>query len=176
MADEQDGGERSDIDRWWAEFLILDTSPPTPGAAERLLALASRFESAQHHDAALEICQRAVDLDQASAEAKFRLGRQCHDAGYPPRFTEALIRRAVDLDPVNPHYRVGLISLLIQFDRFEEAFTYAMMLVPAEIDQITCECCLGRIASLLHSFGDHALAICCERRLSVLAKVVDPIA
>jgi len=147
---------------------------------ELLLQIAAGLESLDQPRLAMEVCRRADKViresgdDSAIAQVVYDMGFYSIRAGFPAHVTESLTRRAIDLEPQNPHFRVGLVSLLIQLDRFEEAFACAQSFSGQQISEVHCKCCLERIANLLHSFGDVQRAARCRERLGELTRSDSP--
>ncbi|MCG8650616.1 MAG: tetratricopeptide repeat protein [Pirellulales bacterium] len=134
----------------------------------QLLDVAAHLESMDQPRLAMEACRRASRIDFETAQIHFDMGFYAARSGCPPHVSEALTRRAIDLDPANVHYRIGLASLLVRLDRFEEAHHIVADISDSQIQDVTCMCCLERVGNLLQSFGDPQRAQRCRERLRQL--------
>ena len=135
------------------------------GEAE-LLRVASALESIDEPQRALHVCRAAGRLAPDSAAVSYQMGFYAARCGEPLGTCEALIRRAVELEPKNVQYRVGLASLLLQLGRDVEAFVAVDPVIPSRLDDVSCECCLKKLANLFFDFDDVARAKLCAGRLA----------
>ena len=147
----------------------------------RMLHIAAGLEAIDEPRLAMEVCRRAerqveqiADDGCVEAQIHYDMGFYAARAGFPPHISEALTRRAVELEPGNVHFRAGLVSLLIRLDRFEEAFDAVAALTAEKIREINCVCCLERIGNLLRSFGASERAMLCRQQLARLQDLREP--
>ncbi|MEM9586810.1 MAG: hypothetical protein AAGA03_05980 [Planctomycetota bacterium] len=138
--------------------------------AELMLQVAAGLEAIDSPDLAMKVCEWITERDESVAQAYYDMGFYSARAGQPLYMTEALVHRALQLDPENIHYRVGLVSLLIQLDRKEEAIRALGKIDSLDIEKVECVSCLRRIADLLHEKGEAVLACVCDRRVDVLSE------
>ncbi|MBX3439697.1 MAG: hypothetical protein KF861_19565 [Planctomycetaceae bacterium] len=117
---------------------------------------------------AMAACRRASASDPLAPQPYYDMGYYASRCGYPPRVTESLAKKALSLDPQNATYRMGLASLLMRLHRREDAYAQAQQLDEAQIESVTCRCCLERIAELFESVSDYRRALLCRQRLLAL--------
>jgi len=79
-----------------------------------------------------------------------------------------VIRLLHEEHSANVHYRIGLVSLLIQLNRDEETIQALGGLDASQIETARCATCLSRIAALFRRTQRHALAEICDDRVTVL--------
>lgn len=158
-----------------ARELYLELVANTELTVALLLEIAAGLEAVDEPKLAMEVCRRAGRRDPEAAQVHYDMGFYASRCGYPPHVLEALVRRAIELEPGNVHYRVGLASLLIRLDRTVEAQRVAQALSPQQIGEITCKCCLQRIDELFEQAGDvERLALCRSRWQELAAATGDP--
>lgn len=138
--------------------------------ASGLLCVAAGLEAIDEPRLAMEACRQAGQMAPDQADVHYLMGRYASACGHPPRVAEALIRHAIDLEPDQLHYRIGLASLLIRLGRKCEAITVIDRFIPARLDEVTCHCCLIRIANLFFDCDDLERAKLCSARLAAIAK------
>lgn len=134
----------------------------------QLLRVAAGLEAIDQPRLAIEACRRAHKLAPELAQVPYQMGLYASRSGYPADVVEALARHAVALEPDNLHYRIGLASLLIRLERPREAMQVLSGVADAELTEITCQCCLRRIANLFFDLGDRPRAARWAERLGQL--------
>ncbi len=127
-----------------------------------MLRVAAGFDRLDEPRLAIETCRRIAESDPDHGQVHYDMGYYAARAGYPRHTTDALICRAIDLDPENVTFRIGRITLLIRWDRADEAVAIASRLTDRELDGLTCRCCLERLAGLFRDFGVRDRAQKCE--------------
>ncbi|MEM9827811.1 MAG: hypothetical protein AAF958_14565 [Planctomycetota bacterium] len=137
-------------------------------SSEQLLRIAAGLEAVGQARLAMEACRQAGVVSPECPNVHFQMGYYAQICGRPDSMVEALIRHAIHLDPVNLHYRIGLSSLLIRLGRKCEAITVIDHLIPDRLNEVTCECCLKRIANLFFDCDDLDRARQCGERLANL--------
>jgi len=152
-------------------LMMLATSPKTNST--QLLRIATGLEAVDQPRLAMEACRQAGKKQPDSADVHYRMGYYVQICGHPPHLSEALIRHAIDLDPRNLHYRIGLASLLIRLGRKSEAFSVIDHVIPDRLWEVACQCCLKRIANLLFDCDDLRRAKLCTDRLKSLEAAAD---
>ncbi|MDG2221984.1 MAG: hypothetical protein P8L85_11420 [Rubripirellula sp.] len=133
-----------------------------------LLRIAMGFEAIDEPRLAMEACRRAGRLSPETPEVQYQMGYYAQICGHPASISEALIRHAIDLDPRNLHFRIGLTSMLIRLGRKCEAVAVIDHLIPQQLSEVTCLCCLKRIANLFFDCDDLERAKLCAVRLGQL--------
>ncbi len=133
-----------------------------------MLEIAAGLEAIDSPALAMQVCELIMIQDDCLAQVYYDMGYYSARAGQPLYLTEALTLRALKLDPANIHYKIGLVSLLIQLKRDDEAIRVVGGMNPSDINQVTCLSCLEKIAVLLqqHEFG--AMASTCRARVEQL--------
>ncbi|MEO1529228.1 MAG: hypothetical protein AAFX06_27730 [Planctomycetota bacterium] len=133
-----------------------------------LLAVAAGLEAIDEPTLAMEACRRAGVLAPESAEVHYQMGHYASSCDYPLSVIEALIRHAIHLEPSNVHYRIGLASLLVRLERRREALQAIGALIPSHLGDVTCKCCLKRIANLYFDCEEFEIARRVAQRLDEL--------
>ncbi|MEO1615480.1 MAG: hypothetical protein AAFV88_06495 [Planctomycetota bacterium] len=134
--------------------------------AELLLRIATGLESVDEPRLAMEACRQAGIREPESADVHYQMGHYAGICGHPTSVCEALIRHAIHLDGTNLHYRIGLASLLIRTERGAEALAILDHVIPDRLGEVTCRCCLKRIANLFFDSDDMQRAKRCADRLA----------
>jgi len=136
--------------------------------APELLKIAAGLEAVDEPVLAMESCRQAGKIAPDAALVHYQMGYYATLCNYPPSVSEALIRHAVGLEPKNVHFRIGLASLLIRLDRKEEAMAALDSTIPDRLGEVTCKCCLKRIANVFFDCDDVERARLCATRLATL--------
>ncbi|QDT04955.1 hypothetical protein K227x_33530 [Rubripirellula lacrimiformis] len=145
-----------------ARELYLQLALPRKLPAPLMLQVAAGLEAIDSPQLAMQVCQWITEQDESVAQAYYDMGFYSARSGHPLYLTEALTHRALQLDPANVHYRIGLVSLLVQLDRDNEAYQAFAKLAPSDIAKVTCVSCLGRIADMLDRQGHPPLSSACR--------------
>ncbi|QDV57878.1 tetratricopeptide repeat protein [Rosistilla oblonga] len=135
---------------------------------EGLLQVATGLEALDEPRLAMEACRRAGKLAPDSAQVHYQMGYYAQLAGQPVSIGEALVRHAINLEPRNLHYRIGLASMLIRLGRKCEAIAVIDHLIPKQLHEVSCLCCLKRIANLFFDGDDLHRARLCAQRIAEL--------
>ncbi|MEL6104926.1 MAG: hypothetical protein AAFU85_02765 [Planctomycetota bacterium] len=135
---------------------------------KELMVVAAGLEAIEEPTLAMEACRQAGVLSPESAEVHYQMGYYASRCDYPSSVVEALIRHAIHLEPTNLHYRVGLASLLLRLDRKSEALRIVRPLIPTQLNQVSCQCCLKRIANLFFDCEEYEIAHRVAERLAEL--------
>lgn len=144
--------------------LLMELAVSGRMSAEAMLRIAMGLEVLGDLTLAMEACRRAGREAPESPVVHYQMAYYATLCGYPASVCEALIRHAVDLDPYNMHYRVGLASLLVRMGRHEEAIGTLEKFVPGQLAEVQCSCCLKRLANLFFDAGDLERAASCAQR------------
>ncbi|MEM6472247.1 MAG: hypothetical protein AAF802_21985 [Planctomycetota bacterium] len=148
--------------------LLMSIATRGNATVEQLLRIAAGLEYIDKPRLAMEACRRAGVLDPEHAEIHFQMGHYAEKCGVPDATIEALIRRALDLEPYNLSYRVGLASMLIRLGRKDEAADVLTLVVPQRLSEITCKACLKRFANLFFDRNRIDTSRLCAIRLAEL--------
>ncbi|MCR9207757.1 MAG: hypothetical protein NXI28_05975 [bacterium] len=136
--------------------------------ADLMLKVAGGLSAIDSPQLAMKVCEWITERDDSVAQAYYDMGVYSAHCGHALYISEALTRRALALDTGNVHYRVGLVSLLIQLRRESEALEVALTFEVDQIRTATCFSCLQRIADLLTRHNHTDLAIACHERSKAL--------
>lgn len=149
-------------------YLVQAESEQVMASTDLMLLVASGLEGVDEPHLAMELCRKASQLDPDSGQAAYDMCFYASRCGAQPALIESLAWRAVELEPRNVHFRVGLASLLIRMHRFDKAYWVVSSLTKCQICDITCECCLERIERLFEFRGDEGRAAVCRQRAHFL--------
>ncbi|MEO9594280.1 hypothetical protein [Rhodopirellula bahusiensis] len=133
-----------------------------------MLKVAGGLSAIDSPQLAMKVCEWITEQDESVAQAYYDMGIYSANCGHALYISEALMRRAIALDSGNFHYRVGLVSLLIQLQCEGEALDIARTFEVAQIQEATCFSCLQRIADLLSRHKQPDLATACQARVKAL--------
>lgn len=133
-----------------------------------MLQVAAGLEAIDSPQLAMQVCEWVTEKDESIAQAFYDMGFYSARAGQPLYMTEALTYRALQLEPGNLHYRIGLVSLLVQLNRDDEAIYTLGSFDEDDVEQVTCASCLSRISGLLQRRGFFDLADECEEKATRL--------
>ncbi|WP_417746264.1 tetratricopeptide repeat protein [Rosistilla oblonga] len=136
-----------------------------------MLRIAAGLEAIDSPQLAMQVCEWITEQDDSIAQAYYDMGRYAACAGQPLYITEVLTIRALQLEPQNVQFRVGLVSLLIQLRRDDEAIRELLLLSRSDLQQVRCFSCLERIAEMLQRHGHTALARDCRAQVARLRSV-----
>jgi len=142
--------------------------------APLLLQVAASLDLLGEPTQAIRACRAAQQADPDHAQTYYDMGYYAAHAGYPANVTESLARRAISLDPENACFRVGLATMLLSADRDREAYELVRQFSARQIEDITCTCCLRRVARLIACEGNEPLAEICRARLARLMMSDEP--
>lgn len=106
-----------------------------------------------------------MENSEITAEQHYNLAFYMGNTGYPVKFIEQEIKKAIQLAPDHLEYRVGLAGFLSQVDRAKEGYQYVAQLTLEYISELTCECCLKRLANVYIAANDQEKAASCLDRL-----------
>ncbi|MEM7475468.1 MAG: hypothetical protein AAF483_10790 [Planctomycetota bacterium] len=151
-----------------ARDLYLSYADCLDGQVEHLLLVAAGLEGIDEPHLAMEICRRASGIDPDCGQIAYDMCFYASRCGAQPALIESLAWRAVELEPDNVHFRVGLASLMIRLERLEKAFWVVGSLNSEQISSINCYCCIERLVALYDSYGDNERAELCRMRLRLL--------
>jgi tetratricopeptide (TPR) repeat protein len=135
--------------------------------AELSLKAAEGLLAAGYPRKAFEVCKRANHRFPTCAELHYHSAYYAALSNAPAHVIETCIRFAVQFSPSNFHYRIGLASFLSRTGRNCDAVAVLNMVVPTRLPEITCCCCLKRMANL---FFDNDLLEQAEQCAIQLAK------
>ena len=143
------------------ENLLSDASVP-PSV---LLQIGGCLNDLERPDLAMEACFSVLRVNDCYAQAYYELGYYAGQCDYALGMVEIFGKRAVELAPETPRYRVGLAGFLYRRERFEEAWQYVRNLSNADIASLSCTCCVERVIELYEMHQDYRRSILCRQRL-----------
>lgn len=138
-------------------------------APHLLLQIAVGLDFANRPDLAASACEKATQLTPKVAQAWYDLGYYLGRSGGDDTAVERLARKAVGMSPDNVRYRVGLAGLLVKSQRFPEAYELVKEFSKADIESISCSCCLQRIVSLYEKARDYRRVIIARQQIVILS-------
>ena len=153
--------------------LLMCVATSQSVTVSELLQIAVALEAIDEPHFSMEACRQAGKKAPETAEVHYQMGYYAQQCGHPASVSEALIRNAIDLDPRNIHFRIGLASMLIRLGQKRKAIAVIDHLIPSQLDEVTCLCCLKRIANLFFDVDDIERAKMCAERLAELGGKVD---
>lgn len=121
---------------------------------EMLLLVASGLDGIDRPHLALDVCRRAAHVDPQSGQVPYDMCFYSVRCGCRASVAKSLAWRAVELEPSNVHFRIGLASLLIKLEERERAAWVVSRLEQEQIEQVSCRCCLARVADLCKQLGE----------------------
>ncbi|MFG0268063.1 MAG: tetratricopeptide repeat protein, partial [Rhodopirellula sp. JB055] len=133
-----------------------------------MLKVAAGLAAIDSPQLAMKVCEWITEKDDTVGQAYYDMGVYSARCGNALYLTEALTRRAIQLDSGNVHFRVGLASLLIQLQRDDEALEVVLSFEKTQLQQATCFSCLQQIADLLTRHQQLELATECQKRSNEL--------
>ncbi|QDU80551.1 hypothetical protein Pla110_22820 [Polystyrenella longa] len=132
------------------------------------LSLAAIFNQLGFVNRAVLLCRKAICHDPAESQAYYDLSVFLGRGGHPLHIVESVARRAIDLDPENVYFRVGLAATLHRAHRSRRAYELIQSFGQSEIRQIRCGCCLKQIIEIFEQTGDFENVQTCEEQLNHL--------
>ncbi|PHQ36413.1 tetratricopeptide repeat protein [Rhodopirellula bahusiensis] len=153
-----------------SEELLMSVATSGKVNSSELLRIAAGLEAIDSPRLAMEACRQAGILNPDQPEVHYQMGYYAQQCGHPTEICESLIRHAIDLDPRNVHFRIGLASMLIRLQRKDDAIKVLAAVIPDRLDEVDCQCCLKRIANLFFDCDDVQRARLCASRLKKLSK------
>jgi tetratricopeptide (TPR) repeat protein len=124
---------------------------------------------AKRWSAALAVGRRAAEQRPDDDGAYFAMAQALARLGRPAEMIVAVLAKAIDLNPVDPRYRVLLSMQLLRCGRQRDAFD-AIAALPAEsYGELACACCAWKLLRLCVTFGDEARAAHFGAQLARLA-------
>jgi tetratricopeptide (TPR) repeat protein len=155
-----------------ARDLYLETANSPTVETSLLLEIALGLHRLGINEAAFQVCKKAVEQDPSVARAHYDMGFYGWLGGRSPETIEHLIRFALELDPTNLQYLLGMMSLLVATHRTEEAIGVAMQIPVEQYSHIRCRCCLRRLERLVKQTGDTIRIQACESHLTVVGATI----
>ncbi len=151
-----------------ARDLYLSQRQIVQESVQLLLLVAAGLEGIDEPHLAMETCRQASAVDPDSGQVHYDMCFYASRCGSRVSVVENLAWRAVELEPGNVHFRVGLASLLVRLERFDKAHWVVSKLTVEQINQVTCKCCLARIQQLYIDMADEERSQWCHERLVAL--------
>jgi tetratricopeptide (TPR) repeat protein len=158
-----------------AQELYLMLAESSPEDFQLLLLVASGLDEINQPHLALQLCRRAEALRPESGQSAFDMCYYSMRSGCPVSLSESLAWRAVELEPDNLHFRIGLASLLCRLDEVPRAIWVLSKLSDGNLRQLECTKCLDRLAKLFRLLGDAQKSSLCLNRLEQLAGKTEPL-
>lgn len=137
--------------------------------ADELLNVAKLFAAVGCQALAIEACRRCVKIDPDYDRGYYELSQLLSSSGAPSNLIETAARKAIQLNPDNCEYRIGLAGFLLQQERAEEAGRLVAEIPDSHFQTMSCPCCLVRLIRIFEFIGDPSRALSCDRQLRILA-------
>jgi tetratricopeptide (TPR) repeat protein len=137
-----------------AASLLSDLAADAEFPAELWEPLYNGFCSLERWQAALAVCRRAARLRPDDDAICFAAANTLARLGRPPQLSLAMLRRAIGLNPSEPRYRVSLAMHLAKMGQVDDAYRTFTELSRAEVEGISCRCCLHKALQLCIERGD----------------------
>lgn len=147
----------------YEHLLQIDSLP-----VDYYAGLYAGFKRAGKLKLALTASRKAIDLSPENDEAYFGMAHCMSILAYPPRQITGVLRKAVELAPDKPHYRISLVIQLALTKRHSEAYGILTHAADDVFTSITCECVVRKLLDLCAWAGDETR---CSRLGGVLAKL-----
>jgi len=151
-----------------ARDLYLLQAKQLADSVDMLLLAASGLEGIDEPQLALDVCRKAGNLDPESGQVVYDMCFYAMRSGCSASLAESLAWRAVELEPDNVHFRIGLATLLVRLGHTHRACRVLQILELSDFRQVCCRCCLERIANLYQQAGSAEKAELCQLRINEL--------
>lgn len=119
--------------------------------------------------AALAVARRAAEERPDDDGAFFAMAQTLARMGRPAGTIIAVLSKAIDLNPVDPRYRVLLAMQLLRCDKRPEAYACVVELAPQAFANLACACCAWKLLRLCVTYGDEERSAVFGARLAQLA-------
>jgi tetratricopeptide (TPR) repeat protein len=137
-----------------ALFMFESLAVDSRATVETLLTAAAGADSLNKPCISLRLCRAAMERDPDVARTYYELGYFLGRCGGPVSMIEAAGRKAVEMAPDQVMYRIGLASLLLKHRREGDAYEVVHELSEEQLSEVTCVCCLVKLANLFETMGD----------------------
>ncbi|WP_010585613.1 tetratricopeptide repeat protein [Schlesneria paludicola] len=111
---------------------------------------------------AVDAARRVAAAQPENAQSIFEFGYYLSRFGTASQLVAAVMKQAISLAPDQVSYRLGLADLLLSTGDRSAAFAWIQGLSARQIEQLTCPCCLERLARLFESGNDWVRAHACR--------------
>lgn len=152
-----------------AQDLYLLAADSCSQDTDLLLTIASGLEGLGNSKLALELARRAGEVDPQSGQVAYDISFYTMRCGCSAYLAESLCWKAVELEPDNVDFRIGLATLLVRLGKTEQACVVLRKLEREGFARVTCRCCLERIADLYRLAGTSQQLESCLRQLEQLS-------
>lgn len=143
------------------EYLLAQSSLPVDYYA----GLYAGFKRAGKMEAALSACRKAIELSPDNDAAYFGMAHCMSGLAFAPRKITNILRKAVDLAPDKPHYRISLAAQLSLTKRRREGYEILAQKPAAILEAIACSCVARQLLDLCAWAGD-------EERCAILGALL----
>lgn len=152
-----------------AKELYLEIAAVNGRDADILLLIAAGLEAIDEPHQAMQLCRRADAAEPNRGQTMYDMAYYAARCGASSTVLESLGWRAVELEPENVHFRIGLASLLVRLGKEAHAFFLVKRLTAEQLGQVTCVCCLRRMGELYARHGENMRLALVQDRLGRLA-------
>ncbi|MCH2595172.1 MAG: tetratricopeptide repeat protein [Pirellulales bacterium] len=126
------------------------------------------FKRADKYELAMSACRMAIELLPENDEAYFGMAHCMSALAYPPRQITTVLRKAVELSPDKPQYRISLSLQLSLTKRRSQAYEVLSKREPEILESLSCNCMARQLLELCAWAGDQER---CSRLGAVLARL-----
>ncbi|MEM9149656.1 MAG: hypothetical protein AAGB19_04300, partial [Cyanobacteria bacterium P01_F01_bin.3] len=149
-----------------ASYEHLLAQPTLP--VDYYAGLYAGFKRAGKFEQAMASCRKAIELVPDNDEAYFGMAHCMSSLAYPPRQITTILRKALELSPDKPHYRISLALQLMLTKRRSQAYEVLSQREPEMLDTLTCHCMTRQLLDLCAWAGDQER---CSRLGEILARL-----
>lgn len=111
---------------------------------------------------AVEAARRVAAAQPENAQSVFEFGYYLSRFGTASQLVVAVMKQAISLAPDQVSYRLGLADVLVSTGDTSAAFAWVQGMSARQIEQLSCPCCLERLARLFESGNDWVRAHACR--------------
>jgi tetratricopeptide (TPR) repeat protein len=148
----------------WAESFYCQLLRRKHVPVQVLLSAATGLDLLSQPQMAAVACRRAIRLQPEAAQSYFALSYYLGRCGAPFEQRVALARQAIDLEPDNLTFRVGLAGFLHYHEHTAEGVQLLAEFSHEQIVQMHCRGCLGRLIDLFEAIDDNERVNWCRQQ------------
>lgn len=151
-----------------AREIFVYVSAQSETSAEILRYCASRLDALGDSVKALGAARRVVARQPDNAHFVYEFGYYLARSGATAALVISVMQQAISLAPEKAMYRLGLAKVLAESGDLCGALNWVKHLSASQLDQITCRCCLERLAFLYQTASDQVRVHACRVRIEKL--------
>jgi tetratricopeptide (TPR) repeat protein len=128
-----------------------------------LSSLSAGLGGIGEYHAALKVCRLAARREPERDEPLFGMAYYMNKLEYPAERVIPLLRRALSFSPGCQLYQLGLATLYVRTERFEEAYALCKQISP---EKVSCTGCLALMRMVFEGFEDDQRREACCRQIA----------